>query len=98
MRSPDRWLTVGGIIFGAGALWVISWLIYEYQSKTNFWSWPGIVGVAMAAVGFVALVGAFVMPKDQEPAPAHQSLHAGAHSTNLQAGRDIKLDGDGPGG
>jgi peptidoglycan/LPS O-acetylase OafA/YrhL len=97
MRSPDRWLAVGGTIFGAGALLVISWLIYAIQSKTNFWSWPGITGVAVAVAGLVALVVGFVMPKDEGSAAAQQSMHAGAHSKNFQAGRDIKLSGDGPG-
>jgi hypothetical protein len=96
MRSPDRWLAVGGAIFGAGALLVISWLIYAIQSKANFWSWPGITGVAVAAAGFVALVVGFLMPKD-ESAPAQQSLKAGSHSKNLQAGRDIKLGDPGSG-
>ena len=100
MRSPDRWLAVGGAIFGAGALLAISWLIYAIPSKTNFWSWPGITGVAVAAMGFVALVVGFVTPKEREAerAAAQQTLHAGAHSTNLQAGRDIRRGGDGSGG
>lgn len=97
MRSPDRWLAAGGAIFGAGALLIVSWLIYAIQSKSNFWSWPGVTGVAVAVVGFVALAVGFVMPKDEERTVAHQSLHAGSHSTNLQAGRDIKLGGDGSG-
>jgi hypothetical protein len=97
MRSPDRWLAVGGAIFGAGVLLAVSWLIYALQSKTSFWSWPGITGVTMTGVGFVALVVGFVMPKDEDQAATQQSLHAGAHSTNLQAGRDIKLGGDGSG-
>jgi glucose uptake protein GlcU len=97
MRSPDRWLAVGGAIFGAGALLVISWLIYAFQSKANFWSWPGVIEVIIGVVGFVALIVGFMMPKDEKRAAAQQSLHAGSYSTNLQAGRDIKLGGDGSG-
>jgi hypothetical protein len=90
MRSPDRWLAVGGAIFGAGALLVISWLVYAVQSKTGFWSWPGITGVAVAAAGFGGLAVGFVMPKeaDKAPAPTRQSQRAGPRSTNSQAGRD----------
>ena len=97
MMSSGRWLAVGSAILGVGALLVVSWLIYVIQSKTSFWSWPGITGVAVATVGFVVLTVGFVMPKDEERARAQQTLHAGSHSMNLQAGRDIKLDGDGSG-
>jgi hypothetical protein len=93
MKSPDRWLAVGAAIFGAGALLVISWLVYALQSKADFWSWPGSTGVAGAGVGFVALAIGFLMPKDAADSPGRQTLHAGAHSTNYQAGRDIKLGG-----
>jgi hypothetical protein len=90
MRSPERWLAVGGAIFGAGALLVISWLIYAIGSRSGFWSWPGITGVVVALVGLVALAVGFAMPKEGSEAPSSvpQTLHAGTHSTNSQAGRD----------
>jgi hypothetical protein len=91
MRSPDRWLAVGGAIFGAGALLAISWLVYAAQSKTDFWSWQGISGVAATAIGFVGLVVGFVIPNetaDKALGPVSFSLHAGPRSTNSQAGRD----------
>jgi uncharacterized membrane protein YjfL (UPF0719 family) len=94
MRSSSRWLAVGGAVLGVGALLAVSWLIYAVQSKTSFWSWPGIAGVVVGAVGFVALVVGFVMPKDEEQAPVRQHLRAGSHSVNLQAGRDIRLGDD----
>lgn len=93
MMSSGRWLAVGSAILSVGALLAVSWLIYAIQSKTDFWAWPGITGVAIAAVGLVALVAGFVMPKDEEPATAQQTLHAEAHSMNLQAGRDIVYNG-----
>jgi peptidoglycan/LPS O-acetylase OafA/YrhL len=97
MPSADRWLAAGGAILGVGALLAISWLIYAIPSKTNFWSWPGTTGVAIATVGFVALAVGFVMPRDEERASGQQVLHAGSRSTNLQAGRDINLGGNGSG-
>jgi hypothetical protein len=92
-----RWLAIGSAVLGVGALLAVSWLIYAVQSKTSFWSWPGITGVAIAGGGFVALVVGFVMPKDEEQVPVQQNLRAGPHTTNYQAGRDIKLGGDGSG-
>ena len=88
MRSPDRWLALGGAVFGAGALLVISWLIYAFQSKADFWAWPGITGVAVGGVGFVALAVGFTMPKDADkaPAPTPQSLHAGARFDQPSSG------------
>jgi peptidoglycan/LPS O-acetylase OafA/YrhL len=92
MLSSGRWMTLGGAVLGVGALLAVSWLIYAIQSKTNFWSWPGIVGVAVAAVGLVALVVGLVMPAEEEKqASPQQRQHGGPHSVNLQAGRDIKL-------
>jgi len=47
--------------------------------------------VATAAGGFVALVVGFMMPKGKERANARQTLYAGSHSTNLQAGHNIRI-------
>jgi hypothetical protein len=92
--SSGRWLAVGSAILGVGALLAVSWLIYAIQSKTSFWSWPGATGVVVGAVGLVALIVGFMMPKDEEQAPAQQRQRAGSHSVNLQAGRDIRLGDD----
>jgi hypothetical protein len=91
MLSSGRWLALGSAILGVGGLLVVSWLVYAIQSKTSFWSWPGIVGVTVAGIGFVALGVGFVLPKDEEHASRQQRQRAGSHSVNLQAGRDIKL-------
>jgi peptidoglycan/LPS O-acetylase OafA/YrhL len=97
MLSSGRLMAFGSAILGAGALLAVSWLIYAITNKTDFWSWPGIAGVAVAGVGLVALVVGFLMPEDEEQAPVQQRQRAGSHSVNLQAGRDIKLDGHGLG-
>lgn len=92
MLTSGRWLALGGAILGVGALLAVSWLIYAIQSKTSFWSWPGILGVAVAGVGLVALAVGFVMPDEKgNQASPQQHQQGGPHSVNLQAGRDIKL-------
>lgn len=91
MMSSGRWLAVGSAVLGVGALLAVSWLIYAIPNKSSFWSWPGIAGLAVGAVGLVALVIGFVMPKDEEQPPVKQHQSAGSNSVNLQAGRDIKL-------
>jgi 4-amino-4-deoxy-L-arabinose transferase-like glycosyltransferase len=100
MLSSGRWTALGSAILGVGALLAISWLIYAIQSKASFWSWPGIVGVAVAGVGFVILVVGFVIPDDEKleskkQAPPQMRQRGGPHSVNLQAGHDIKLDDQG---
>lgn len=95
MMSSGRWLAVGSAVLGVGALLAVSWLIYAIQSRTSFWTWPGVTGVAVAAVGFVVLAVGFVMPTDEERVPVQQTLHAGPRSTNVQAGRDINFGGNG---
>jgi hypothetical protein len=97
MFSAGRWSALGSAFLGVGALLAVSWLIYAIQNKTSFWSWPGIAGVAVGGVGAVGLVVGFVMPQDKERASPPQRQHAGPHSVNLQAGRDIKLGNHGSG-
>jgi len=100
MLSSGRWTALGSAILGVGALLAISWLIYAIQGKTSFWSWPGIVGVAVAGVGLVILVVGFFIPDDEKPeskkqAPPQMRQRGGPHSVNLQAGHDIKLGDQG---
>ena len=78
MRLPsyDRWLLAGTAIFGAGVLVAFGWLIYVQQEvpKPSFWSWPGVVGIAATAVGFVLLAFGFFKPKEREmPSGTEQS-------------------------
>jgi hypothetical protein len=100
MLSSGRWTALGSAILGVGALLATSWLIYAIQSKASFWSWPGIVGVAVAGVGLVILVVGFVIPDDEKPeskkqAPPQMRQRGGPHSVNFQAGHDIKVGDQG---
>jgi len=99
MRSSGQWMTLGTAVMGAGVLIWVTWLILRPAGQ-DFWSWIGIVGVAVTVAGAAALIFGFVKHDEHKdkPQPAdRQSLISGSHSTNLQAGRDIKLGGDGGG-
>lgn len=94
MKSSGRWMALGTAILGAGVLVWITWLVLR-PSGQHFWSWVGIVGVALSVVGATVLIVGFVMPDEHEDnprPPERQSLKSGSHSINLQAGRDISLD------
>lgn len=91
MKSSSKWMTLGSAIFGVGALAAVSWLIYAIQNKASFWSWPGVAGLAIGAVGLACLFVGFAMPDDDDHKPAQQHQRAGSHSVNLQAGGDIRF-------
>ena len=84
-------MTLGAAIFGAGVLIWVTWLILR-PSGQDFWSWIGIVGVALTIAGAVSLMIGFVMPdehEDESQLPERQSLKSDSPSINVQAGRDI---------
>jgi hypothetical protein len=92
--SSGRWIAVGSAILGAGVLLAVSWFVYVRQAHEGFWSWPGMLGVIITGVGFAMLLVGFVMPKEDSEAPIRQVQQGGNHSTNLQAGRDIRFGPD----
>jgi hypothetical protein len=92
-------MTLGGAVTGAGVLIWVTWLILRPAGQ-GFWSWIGIAGVAVTVAGAAPLIFGFVKhdEHDSKPrSPDRQPLISGSHSINLQAGRDIKLGGDGAG-
>jgi hypothetical protein len=48
-------------------------------------------GVGIAIIGGAI---AWFRSRRKSPSGAHQSQHSGTHSTNIQAGGDIKIGGD----
>jgi hypothetical protein len=78
LPSYDRWLLLGGPVFGAGVLAVVGWYIYVKQdtSKPSFWSWLGIVSVVCIAAGSAFLIFGFFMKESKMSSDSEQSKPA----------------------
>jgi hypothetical protein len=71
LLSSNRWIGSGAAVIGVGGLFAISWRIYVIQAKLPFWSWPGILGVAVMGVGLVMIITGFFLREDEgRPAPS----------------------------
>jgi hypothetical protein len=83
-------MTLGGAVLAAGVLVWVTWGVLR-PSGHPFWSWIGVLGVALTVVGSMSLIGGFLMPREQSEesqVTQRQSLTSGSNSTNSQAGRD----------
>lgn len=85
--TSDRWLAVGGAVATIAAAAALTY--WQLKPRGGFWQLPGFLflGVLLIGLGFL-MVGFFKGDAQHEP---HQVQHAGDHSTNLQAGGDIRL-------
>jgi hypothetical protein len=87
---PDRAVAIGAAILGVGALMLVSIWIYTMQERKPFWDAGSYVGGAITAVG-VLTIAAFAFRSVDDDHSANMSQNSGNDSTNLQAGRDLKL-------
>lgn len=91
--TPDRWLALGGALATLSA--AAATAIWQSNPKGGYWHLPGIAALSILAAGvLMMLVGFF--KSDTSDRPGRQAQRGGAHSTNLQAGRDIQITGSGP--
>jgi hypothetical protein len=84
-------MALGTAVLASGVLIWITWGVLR-PSGQHFWSWIGISGVSLTAIGAVGLIVGFVMPdesKDKSRGSDRQSLIAGPNSTNAQAAGDV---------
>jgi hypothetical protein len=94
MLSSDRWLTLGSAITGVGATVSVGYWIYTLQAPghPSFWELPGIASIILIVTGLSLLLIGFFAPTPTDPPRQHQQGDEG--STNLQAGRDIRISRD----
>lgn len=96
-RVPaDRLVAAGGAIAGIGAAGAIAYYVYVVSgTHRDYWRVPGIVSLVVLCVGALMLVRGIVRedaPRTRQLGDQHQ--RGGDRSINLQAGRDIRQDGD----
>lgn len=96
MMSADRSVQVGAALLGLGSAAVIARLAYVWSASGHFWDVWAVLGVVVGGLGLVIMVVGWVMPS-KESSPSQIQV-GGARSTNIQAGRDITLPGDGQSG
>jgi hypothetical protein len=90
--SSAKWLTLGEILVALGAALVVAVLTIAMQTgdAAQFWTLPGIAGIAIGGGGAVCVVIGLVRRDNVTPGRRlTQHQKAGAKSTNLQAGHDI---------
>lgn len=94
LLTSSRWLLTGAPILCVGGPLAVSWLIYVDQAKESYFSWPGILGLALGVIGLIMVVtGFFLREARDDGTPLSQVQHSGRESTNFQAGRDINIRG-----
>lgn len=89
-------MPLGSAFSGLGGSLTIGYLIYSLQdSSRSFWSWPGILGLAVLCVGVLVLIAGFLAPTTSDPVEPRpqiwQKQSGGRRSTNYQAGGDITV-------
>jgi hypothetical protein len=93
----DRWLQVGAVVFGAGALLVVSWLVYVISAKESFWQWPGVLGAVISAAGAVFLVVGFFRKEDPARRDSGDTpnvdavIHGDIRKSNVQIGKNNRI-------
>lgn len=84
--SGDRWLAFGGVLATVGGAAALA--IWQSKPHGGYWQAPGIVALAVVAVGFVLM---FIGLLQRGPTDQGLQQSGGDSSTNLQAGRDINV-------
>lgn len=75
ISSSEKRLQLGGAIFGAGVLLVVSMLVFDLAEEKSFWDAYGLTGAVTSAVGFMLMLSGLVRDKEGESTKSSNSLH-----------------------
>lgn len=94
MKLGEKLVQVGGVLTGLGGAVAVAFWIFTLESDglRSFWTFPGIVGLIVAALGLVLMVCGLV--PGTEASGIHQEQRSGDSSKNYQSGRDMKIGRD----
>lgn len=94
MGRANRVVQAGVAVTGLGGTITAVVLAYTLSNNLTFWNGPFILSVACTAIGLILLVIGMVVRegKSSTEIPS-MSQSSGDNSNNIQAGRDISLNG-----
>jgi hypothetical protein len=92
IMTSGKALALGGTFFATGAGISVSFGVMNMQAKESFWSFPVLVGAALAVLGLVFLiVGTFMHESANSPSRNALRQQGGNDSRNFQAGGNISI-------
>lgn len=94
MGRANRLVQAGTAVTGLGGTVTAVALGYALTNDLSLWNLPFLAATSLTVIGLLLLAIALVPPgeKEQSGAPS-MSQSSGKNSTNIQAGRDISLNG-----
>ena len=89
--TGDRWVAFGAAVLAAGV--AVGLVVWQSHPTRGYWHAPGIAAVTVAGLGLVMMLRGLVKRDKRNPPESaiSQTQVGGAHSVNVQAGRDVRV-------
>lgn len=90
MNIPDRLVAAGAALLGVGGAGAVAYWIYglEARPSKSFWQLPGFIALGVVLLGLGLLLTGLMVPVREQSGQVQRS---GSHSTNVQAGGDVRM-------
>lgn len=84
----------GAAVTGFGGTVTAAVATYILSNGLTFSNWTFMVSVAIAGIGLILLIIGIISPEERQKGDfSNMSQSSGSNSNNIQAGRDISLNG-----